>query len=238
MLAYGWLARERLDEQARGLYFIAGAVVLWVALETPIDTVADRQLQSVHMLQHVLLGLLAPPLLLLGVSRTMASRLLDMVPPLRLLVEPVPAQVAAAVVMVAWHLPRLYDLTIADERVHVVEHLTFIGAGVVLWWPVLAGTGDTIRGRLGEGWKFVYILIATIPQDAVALILQFSREVFYSAYARIPNLGPGYTAVTDQNVAGVVLMLLGKASFAVALLAIFFRWVNRETRADLAEPAG
>ena len=114
-LAYAALARGRADIGRRqSLYFAAGLLTIWVALETPIDTVSDHYLQSVHMLQHVLIGLVAPPLLLLALSPSMVATLLR-IPGLRAATEPVPAQLAFAVVMGAWHLPFLYDLTVRSE---------------------------------------------------------------------------------------------------------------------------
>src|SRR5205823_8759068 len=127
-----------------------GVLAIWCALGTPIDAGADCCAQSVHMLQHVLLGVVAPPLLLLGRSPSMA-RSLAALPGWRALTEPVPAQVIAAVVMIAWHLPSAYDLTLRLEAVHIFEHLTFIAAGTVFWWPVIDATASTARRRLGEG---------------------------------------------------------------------------------------
>src|SRR4029077_16294922 len=134
---HAWLARRADDAEPRHtLYFGLGLLSLWVALETPVDTISDRYLDSVHMFQHVLLGFIAPPLMLLGLSAGMAARLAA-VPLIRVVTEPVPAQVIAGGVMVIWHLPALYDATLHSESLHVVEHLTFIAAGVVLFWPVL-----------------------------------------------------------------------------------------------------
>lgn len=197
-----------------------------MALETPIDTLSDHYLQSVHMLQHVLLGVVAPPLLLLGLSPGMAATLAR-VPGVRALTEPPPAMVLPAVVMIGWHVPALYDLT-ERESVHIFEHLTFIGSGVLFWWPVLAATSAQARWQLGEVGKLAYLLIGTFPQDAVAIVLQFSRVPFYGFYAHAPGLIPGWDAVIDQNVAGTILQLAGKTSYLVAAVVIFFRWVARE----------
>src|SRR3979490_1294491 len=99
--------------------------ILWLALETPIDTISDHYLDSVHMLQHVLLGFVSPPLLLLGLSPQMVGRLVR-VPGIRAITEPLPAQLIAGLVMVGWNLPPLYDATLASESLHVIEHLMFI----------------------------------------------------------------------------------------------------------------
>ena len=118
---HAWLARSVEDaERKHTLYFLSGVLVLWVALESPIDTISDDYLDSVHMFQHVLLGFVAPPLLLLGLSPRMAGRLMRM-PFFRAVTEPVPAQVIAGVVMIVWHIPALYDATLRSESLHIVE---------------------------------------------------------------------------------------------------------------------
>jgi putative membrane protein len=208
-------------------------LALWAALETPVDTISDGYLDSVHMLQHVLLGFVAPPLMLLGLSPGMAARLSG-VPLIRGVTEPVPAQIIAGGVMVIWHLPPLYDATLHSDALHITEHLMFIAAGVVLFWPVLRVTSATSRWQLSSGAKLLYLLVATIPQDGVALALLFSRDPFYEYYTQVPRLLPTLTPIIDQTVAGAVLMVLGKATMAVAGLAVFFRWFSEEQRTDRA----
>jgi putative membrane protein len=231
-LGHAWLARTVSDaERKHSLYLGLGLFTLWVALETPIDTIGDHYLDSVHMLQHVLLGFVAPPLMLLGLSPQMVARLVRL-PGVRAITEPVPAQVIAGVVMIAWHLPPLYNATLSSEDLHIVEHLTFIAAGVVLYWPILEATSAQARWQMSPGVKLLYMLVATLPQDGVALALIFSRVPFYDYYAHAPRLIASLTPVIDQTVAGAVLMVLGKATFAIAAMAVFFRWFGPEHRAD------
>jgi putative membrane protein len=165
----------------------------------------------------------------------MAARLAA-IPLVRAVTEPVPAQVIAGGVMVIWHLPPLYDATLRSETVHVTEHLMFIAAGVVLFWPVLRVTSATSRWQLSPGAKLLYLLVATIPQDGVALALLFSRDPFYEYYTHVPRLLPSLTPIIDQTVAGAVLMVLGKLTMAVCGLAVFFSWFGEEQRADQAGP--
>ncbi len=204
---------------------------MWAALETPIDTVADDTLQSVHMFQHVLLGVIAPPLLLLGLSPSMAQAVARW-PLVRWLTEPISAQVAGAAVMVGWHIPLLYNATLASESVHIVEHLTFIAGGVLLWWPLLSATSAQSRWQLGRPGKLAYLLLATIPQDGVALVLQFSRVLFYPYYGEPAHSIAGWDPIIDQNVAGTVLQLIGKTSFLIAGIVLFWRWVAEDHADD------
>jgi cytochrome c oxidase assembly factor CtaG len=237
-LGYAWLVRSVNDARRKhAVYFGLGLMTLWVALETPIDTISDQYLDSVHMFQHVLLGFFAPPLMLLGLSRGMVERLVR-APGLRAVTEPVPAQVAAGLVMLLWHLPPLYDAALRSESLHVVEHLTFIAGGLLLYWPMLEATSAGARWRMSPGAKLLYMLVATLPQDGVALALIFSRVPFYEYYTHAPRLVAGLTPLIDQTVAGAVLMVLGKAAMAVAALGVFFRWFGDERRADQAVESG
>jgi putative membrane protein len=230
-LGHTWLARDRDLPRIKSLYFGLGVACLWLALETPIDVLSDSYLDSVHMLQHVLLGVVAPPLLLLGLNREMAGVLVR-VPGVRAITEPVPAQVLSAAVMIGWHLPPLYDATLSSESLHVVEHLCFVAGGVVFWWPVIDATAAHCRWRLSPMAKLLYLFIGTFPQDAVALALQFSRTPFYEFYTHVPRIVPALDPVTDQTVAGAVLMLFGKSSYFVGAVVVFLRWFSTEQRAD------
>ena len=231
-LGHAWLARRAPDaERKHTLYFGLGLLTLWVALETPIDTISDYYLDSVHMLQHVLLGFVAPPLMLLGLSPNMVTQLIR-VPGVRAITEPVPAQLIAGSIMIGWHIPYLYDATLVSPSLHVVEHLMFIAGGLVMYWPMLEATSAVAHWRMSPGAKLVYMLVATLPQDGVALVLLFSRVPFYEFYAHVPRLIASLTPLIDQTLAGAVLMILGKATLTVAAMAVFFRWFSREHRAD------
>jgi putative membrane protein len=235
-LGHAWLAGTVSDAQRKhSLYFGLGLITLWLALETPLDTISDYYLDSVHMFQHVLLGFVAPPLMLLGLSSQMVGQIVR-VPGVRALTEPVPAQVIAGLVMVGWHLPPLYDATLNSEALHIVEHVSFISAGVVMYWPMLEATSAHAHWQMSPGAKLLYMLLATLPQDGVALALIFSRVPFYDYYTHVPRLIPSLTPLIDQTVAGAVLMTLGKATLAVAAIAVFVRWFGADHRADrLAE---
>lgn len=231
-LGHAWLARGAADaERKHTAYFLAGLAALWLALETPIDVVGDRYLDSVHMLQHVLLAFVAPPLMLLGLSPRMAATLAR-VPGARALTEPIPAQVVAAAVMIVWHVPALYDATLRDEQLHVAEHLMFVAGGLILYWPILGATSAQSSWRMSPGAKLVWILLATLPQDAVALALIFSRVSFYEHYTQVPRLIPAFSPLIDQTIAGAVLMIVGKLTLAVAALVVFYRWFGAEQAED------
>ena len=188
------------------------------------------------MVQHILIGIIAPPLWLLGLSPSMATRVARL-PGLRRCAEPVAAQVIFAVVMIGWHVPALYDLTLASEGVHIFEHLTFMVGGMLFWWPIVESTSEQLRWRLGPVAKVVYIIAGTVPQDTVSLVLIFSRTPFYNFYVTAPRTLAGLDAVTDQTLAGIALMVAGKISYLVAMMKLFVDWVARTRAADALVPS-
>ena len=121
------------------------------------------------------------------------------------------------------------------EGRHVFEHLTFMVGGALFWWPVVGATSAAARWRLGDVGRVLYLVFGTVPADTVAVILMFARGTFYPFYQQAPRLIPGIDPLTDQVLAGVVLMAVGKVSYLVAILDIFFRWLAR-ARADEAAP--
>jgi putative membrane protein len=134
--------------------------------------------------------------------------------------------------MIAWHVPVFYEATLYSEGLHVIEHLTFIGAGILIYWPILQATSAHASWQMSPGAKLLYMLVATLPQDAVALALIFSRVPFYEYYTHAPRLIASLDALIDQTVAGAVLMIFGKATLTVAAIAVFVRWFGAEQKSD------
>ncbi|HLH71395.1 MAG TPA: cytochrome c oxidase assembly protein [Candidatus Dormibacteraeota bacterium] len=232
-VVYVALARGERMRWSEAGFFGLGLVVIWGALETPLDPLGDQYLQSAHMLQHMLLMVVAAPLLVAGLTPGMAQRLLRWVPGLGWLSEPVAAQVVYALVVLAWHVPPAYDLGLENETVHILEHLTFLVAGGLYWWPVVGATSSRARWRLSDPQKIVYVFIGMMPMMLVSLSLQFSRQLFYAPYAEAPRLVSGISPVLDQTIAGIVMMSMDMASSAWALLVIFYRWMQEGLRQDL-----
>ena len=218
------------------VYFAAGLLVIWGALETPLDPLGDHYLQSAHMVQHMLLVAFAPPLLLLGLTPAMAAGLLR-VPGLHALTGPIPGQSIYAAGILFWHIPFAYDLALTDEVAHVLEHLIFLGIGVLFWWPLIGATSSVSRWRLTDGQKLVYLFIGTFPMMAVALPLQFSRTVFYTHYASAPRMVASITPVIDQTIAGALMMAMGMAVLGFDGLVILYRWFERGAAEDEAQAA-
>jgi putative membrane protein len=180
----------------------AGIAVAAVAVSPLLDGEAASNLTA-HMVQHVLLLTVAPPLLVLGAARGPSSAAWIL-----------PAVVVHGLVLLGWHLPALYDAADAHLAVHVAEHLTFIAAGCLLWWAIGVG-----HGRVG-GLSVLALFGATVPGTALGAAMTLAAHPWYSAY---PSLG-------DQQGAGVVMWSLAGALYAVAGGALVPAWLARESR--------
>jgi putative membrane protein len=216
-----WLSSPRW----RAWMFGLGALTAFLALESPVDTGGDNYLLSLHMVQHLVLMMVSPPLVLLGIC---GMRPPDpaRAPGLRRLwtaiTRPLPATVLFNAVLLVWHIPTLYDTTLRNEAAHIVEHITFIAVGVVLWWAVV----DPIRGEgttpVSPFQKIAALAVAGVPPTVLGLIFSVASNPFYEFYARAPRLW-GLSPVTDQQVAGVVMFGLGNLIYFAAISVIFWR---------------
>jgi putative membrane protein len=213
---YVWLIgrRGRLTEwspMAR-LYFAAGLLLLFVALESPIDVGGDHYLFSLHMLQHLLLAMVVPPLVLLGVPAGWRAAG-------RLHVTPLAANILFNLVLAVWHLPFLYEATLRNELIHVLEHLTFLAAGLLFWWPIVVPAGG--RKAMSVLGKIAYLGFAGVPPTILGLAFILSPTVLYPFYAAAPRVTP-LSPMDDQLVAGLVMFGLGNIIYFVAIWIIFF----------------
>ena len=215
--AYIWLIRRRgrvgdWSPLAR-LYFAAGLLVLFLALESPIDVGGDYYLFSLHMLQHLLLAMIVPPLLLLGLPEQW--RAFD-----RLRVSPLAANIIFNLVLAVWHLPFLYEATLRNQPVHIFEHLSFLAVGVLFWWPILVPQGRP--HSLSVIGKIAYLGFAGVPPTILGLAFILSPAVIYPFYAAAPRVTP-LSPLDDQLVAGLIMFGLGNLIYFTAIWIIFFR---------------
>ena len=221
----------RLDRQS--MLFLTGVVVMFLALVSPLDDIGDDYLFSAHMLQHILLDLVAPPLFVLGLpagqtERWLSRRLLARLE--RVLGQPVVAWVLGVGTLWVWHLPVLYDATLANEGIHIFEHLTFLVTGTILWWPVLT----PVQGRrLGVMAAVAFLFLAALANGLLGIIFTIADTPFYSGYAHpddefgaldlIRNQW-GLSQIADQKLGGAFMWIIGSLIFLWGILAVVSRW--------------
>lgn len=218
--------------------WLAGVGVALVALVSAIDVYAD-DLLSVHMVQHILLTLVVPPLLALAAPITLLLRVASprtrqrwLLPALhsraiRVAASPIVAWTAFAAVLWATHFTPLYDAALENPTVHVAEHALFLASGVLFWWPVIAS--DPGPRRMGYGPRVVYLLAQMPVGAAVGLTIYFATDVLYAHYATLERAW-GPTAPEDQQIAGILMWGAGNVAMLAAIAAVIAAWMRAEMR--------
>jgi putative membrane protein len=223
------MARHRI------ILFALGIALLLLAFASPIAAIGEKELFSFHMLQHVLIGDLAPLCLLAGASGPMLRPLLALRPVerLRVLANPLVALPLWAANLYLWHVPFLYEAAVRHSAVHALEHACFFTAGVVVWLPVL----ETLPAPewFGTGPKLAYIACVRVVETVLGNVFVWSGAVFYGVYAHGDELW-GVSPLQDQGLAGAVMMIEGSIVTIVALAWLFLRMAQEgELRQELLE---
>jgi putative membrane protein len=212
--------------------FSLGILTLLVALVSPVHALGERMF-SFHMLQHVLLGDLAPLALLAGLTGPILRPALAWLHRLRFLAHPLVALPLWAVNLYVWHLPFLYDAALRHDSVHALEHFCFFAGGTIMWLPVL----ETLPAPewFGTGWKLGYIAAVRVVETILGNVFFWSGSVFYTVYAHQKRLF-GLSALADQGLAGAVMMIEGSIVTLVALAWLFLKMAGEgELRQQLLE---
>jgi putative membrane protein len=221
----GRLAPDARVEPAKAIAFAGALGVLFVALTGPIHDLSDYYLFSAHMVQHMLLVFAMPPLLLYGTPGYMLRPLLRDPRLLRLgraLTRPVGAFATFNLVLVAWHLPPLYNLAMEQHPVHIVEHLIIMAASVILWWPMLSPLPELPRAPYPV--QMLYLFVVGLPMVMVAIFISMADGVLYPYYTAAPRIWERLTPRADQHLGGLIMWIPGGMVFLIALSVVFFRW--------------
>ena len=212
-------------------FFAIGVLTLFLALASPIDYIGEKHLFSIHMVQHILLAMVAPALILLGVPRWMMQWVLDFLriaPVVKFVTRPVLAFIAFNTALIAWHVPALYEAALRDPILHIVEHLFFIGAGFLSWYPVIDPAGQ--HTHFHPLAQIVYLFLFVVPSGVLGAAFAFAQQPIYAYYAGVPRLW-NLTILDDQALAGGIMWVPGWAIYFVALSIVFALWMKREEQA-------
>ncbi len=208
-----------------------------LAVTGPLHELADRSLVSAHMLQHLLLTLVVPPLLLAGTPRWVllpAVRLRPVARIGRTLTRPIPALATFSAVFAAWHVPFLYEWALRHHGVHAAEHLLLGASALLLWWPVLSPLPEW--PRLHPAAQLLYLFVAGIPMVPVAAFITLSDQILYPFYGEAPWQW-GLSPLADQRLGGVLMWVGGPMVFLIAMTIVYFRWMGRDVEPAVAAPA-
>jgi cytochrome c oxidase assembly factor CtaG/ferredoxin len=235
----GWLALHRRDPSRwhRGqlVATLGGLTAIFLALASPIEPFSYLFLQ-IHMVQHLLLMMVAPPLLWLGdplfpLMRGLPTPIrMHWVAPLfrsarlrqclQRLSHPVTAWLLYVGITWLWHVPRLYELAVRSNGWHYVQHLAFLAAALLFWYPVVRPYPS--RPRWSTWLLFPYLILADIQNTVLAALLTFSDRVLYPHYSEMPRL-EGLSALDDQATAGVIMWVPGSIVFLLPLFWLALR---------------
>jgi len=234
LLLYLWWVDFKWNRQT--LLFLVGNLVIFLALVSPIATIGETYLFSVHMLQHLLLTLVAVPLLLLGIPKHITQRLLR-IRWLRQITRPLGNPILAWVIGVGtlwvWHLPVLYNWTLENEWVHATEHICFVLSATVFWNAVL----DPIAAfRLKTGQAILYVIAAGFANSLLAILLTFAPHAIYPYYSRpadpfgalefIRNTW-GIDSAMDQQMAGALMWVMGSVIVLLVVMGVLAHWYRK-----------
>ena len=221
----------------RIVLFSLGLWSIFFALYSPLDQLSDHYLFSAHMVQHLLLVLVGPPLMLLGTPGWMLRPFLG-IPGVfgmaKVLTYPVLAALLFNIVFAIWHVPAIYEAGLNKLSVHIVQHLTFIATGVIMWWPVLSPMKEL--PRLPYAGQVLYLFVLSVPPAIVGALITFADGILYETYAAAPEIW-GISTQADQQIGGVIMKLPGFLIFLLAAGIIFFTWAAKEDERDRLEAA-
>jgi cytochrome c oxidase assembly factor CtaG len=229
-VAYLAAARRHRPSRARAACF-AGAVVLLLAVSvTPLGTLALHYLLTAHLVQNVALAEWIPLLLVASLPPSLAE-FLARVRVIRILTAPAIALPLWLGSYLVWHIPALYDAALEHHALLHVEHLTYLVAGCLLWWPIL----HSHPRELSAGAKSAYLFIAFVFASPLGLLLALLPSPLYDFYVDAPRLRD-LTPLEDQQIAGITMAVSEAIIFFVAFAVVFVRFMAEEESAPDPEP--
>ncbi|MEZ5168265.1 MAG: cytochrome c oxidase assembly protein [Acidimicrobiales bacterium] len=244
IVALGWFAADRIGPlvvpdgspivtRAQKRYFVAGVLLLWFAADWPLHDIAEDYLYSAHMLQHLLITFIVPPLFLLAMPKWLARLIiLDggfSSKVLRVLTRPVVAGVIFNCIQILTHWTAVVDLSTRNGAFHYLLHLCVFSSALLMWFPVL---GPLDELHLSEPAKLIYLFLMSIVPTVPAGWLTFAEGVVYKSYDNDVHLW-GLDPVNDQQLAGAIMKVVG-GFYLWGMIAIrFFRYSAAQRRNDL-----
>lgn len=223
--------RHRLGPPVSGwqvLSFCSALAVLLLSLNGPVHDLSDYYLFSVHMVQHLVLTLVFPPLLLAGIPGWLLRPIVlrpGVLPAARLLTRPWFAALLFSVSIAVWHIGTYYDLMMRDHGVHIFTHLMFMATATLMWWPVMSPVPEL--PRLPPGLAMLYLFLVGIPMQLVAALITFADDVLYPWYAAASRTW-GLSPLDDQKLGGLLMWIPGNLYLFAAIGVLFFRWAREE----------
>lgn len=209
--------------------FVSGVAGYYLAVGWPLHDLAENSMYSAHMVQHVLIGFVVPPLLLLGVPQWMLRAVLGRASLYRSYLKVTGLLLATIIFNAATaltHWPWAVDTMLRTEVFHIGIHLVYFAAALVMWSPVCSSLPE-VRERTSEPVKMAYLFVQTLLPTIPGAFLTFGEGALYPAYESMPRLW-GLTAQDDMQLAGVIMKIGVGLLLWIVIATMFFRWAARE----------
>ncbi|HLZ64266.1 MAG TPA: cytochrome c oxidase assembly protein [Ktedonosporobacter sp.] len=216
--------------------FLLGVNAIFLSLFSPLDKLGDTYLFSAHMVQHLALTLVGPPLMILGTPGWLIQPLLRNSLILRIarfLTHPIIAFLLFNIDFWLWHAPPLYIATLTHETLHIFEHMTFIVLGLIYWWPVFSPVKEL--PRLSIGGQILYLFLGGMPTVALGAGLTFMQPL-YTPYIYAPRVW-GMSPALDQQLGGLIMWIPGNIVAIIIASILFIRWMQAQDARQRAEEA-
>jgi cytochrome c oxidase assembly factor CtaG len=235
-------ARTRREQRWGAVSFYSALLVVAVALSSPLDALSEKAFWA-HMVQHVLLLVVAPPLIVLakpwsrlwralplGTRRDLGRGLVrgTRAGPLRRLARalgsPIPSFMLFGVVLLAWHLPALFDATLRSSELHALEHSLFFLTALLFWKQVI--DSPPLRAPLSSPQRLGYVVGAMVLSWLLAVVLALAPHPLYATYAHEATRPGGISAIADQQLAAGIMWVPGSISFLIVIFVYVHRWLT------------
>lgn len=224
------VAGEPPDGRRRTTLFSVGMACLWLGADWPVHDLAEGYLYSVHMAQHLLFTLVAPPLLIAGTPAWMWRDILRprwLFLAFRFLTRPIVALIVFNGLLLFTHWPEVVDASVRSELTHFSLHVLLFGSAVLVWWPVMSPLVEL--PALTPPAQMIYLFVQSLAPTIPASFLTFGHTLLYPVYGTFPRIW-GISALNDQLIAGLLMKLVGGFILWGFVATIFFRWHAREER--------
>ncbi len=209
--------------------FTAGMAVIWLAADWPVHDLAEDYLYSIHMLQHLAFQLIAAPLLILGMPGWLLRHLLRPRPvraAVRVLTRPLAALLIVNAFVAVSHTPGFVDTTVTSGWIHVLAHVTLVSISLIMWWPVLSPLPEL--PHLTYPQRMLYLFAHSIVPTVPASFLTFLSRPLYTTYESFPRIVDWLDPLADQQLAGLLMKILGGLLLWAVIAMLFFRWQHED----------
>lgn len=222
--------------QSQVVYYCLGVATIYIAAGSPVHDLSEQYLLSMHMFQHLLFTLVAPPLLLAGVPAWFWQAILrqkGFMSAAKVAVNPLVAFGVFNFLIVVTHLPEVVDLALREHWFHFFVHASLVTSAMMMWWPVMSNVPEL--PRLSYPLQMSYLFVQSLLPAVIGSFITFSQSAVYDFYGRAPRIW-GLDPVEDQQIGALVMKLVGSLILWAFIGVAFFKWYARE-QAESSVPA-